>query len=120
MIQIEEYCCNNSNEASARERYWYETLNANMNTCIPNRSKNEYEQEYYIEKKEHIQQYYEINKENIQKYKKQYYKDNKDKINQQYNCECGGKYVYNNKSRHFKSQKHQIYINSLVNEDNII
>ena len=29
MIEIEKYPCNDKNEACARERYWYELLNAN-------------------------------------------------------------------------------------------
>jgi hypothetical protein len=105
MIQIEEYCCNNSNEASARERYWYEFLNANLNKQVPNRSK-----------KEHT----ENNKETIATYKKKWYKKNKEKINEKIVCECGGNYTYVSKSKHFKTQKHQNYIQSLVNENNII
>ena len=35
MIEIEKYPCNDKNEACARERYWYELLNANMNTYCP-------------------------------------------------------------------------------------
>ena len=35
MIEIEKYPCTDSNEARARERYWYEILNANLNTVCP-------------------------------------------------------------------------------------
>jgi hypothetical protein len=77
MVQIEEYSCSNSNEAGARERYWYETLNANMNNKVPNRSEKEFK-------------------------------------NIIFNCECGGKYTNTNKSRHFKSIKHQTFIQKTI------
>ena len=32
MVEIEKYPCNDSNEACARERYYYELLNAKLNT----------------------------------------------------------------------------------------
>ena len=35
MIEIEKYLCNDENEARARERQWYELLDANMNTRCP-------------------------------------------------------------------------------------
>ena len=87
MIEIEKYPCNDGNEATARERYWYETLNANMNSNVPNRSQ-----------KEH----YEINKNNILKYQKE-------KIT----CECGSIFRIDGKSRHLKNKKHINFINSL-------
>jgi hypothetical protein len=118
MIQVEEYCCNNNNEATARERYWYETLNANMNTFVPNRSQNE-----WIEtNKEHIKNYHKeykkTNNDEILKNKKIYRDTNKEQIkehnNKNYVCECGGKYIHINKARHFKSKKHINFISSIV------
>ena len=35
MIEVEKYPCNDNNEARARERYWFELINANMNTIKP-------------------------------------------------------------------------------------
>tara|TARA_R110002153_G_scaffold272468_1_gene441188 strand:- start:36 stop:530 length:495 start_codon:yes stop_codon:yes gene_type:complete len=46
----------------------------------------------------------------LQEYLKQYNIDNKELINQKYDCDCGGKYVRRNKSTHFKTQKHKNYI----------
>ena len=58
MIEIEKFQdCNDINEASARERYWYELLNAKLNTNYPARN----------DKK-----YHENNKEKIQNYQKEY------------------------------------------------
>jgi len=39
-------------------------------------------------------------------YHRQYYLAHRDKIN----CDCGGIYTYDHKSRHFKSQKHKNFI----------
>jgi len=35
MIEIEKFPCNDSNEATARERYWYDQLHSTMNTIKP-------------------------------------------------------------------------------------
>jgi hypothetical protein len=93
MLVIEKYPCEDNITATLRERYWYELLNANMNTLVPSRSKKEYQKEYYAEyyeaNKEHKKEYYEANIETIQEYNKQYYiankaeyEANKDKINE--------------------------------------
>ena len=99
MIEIEKYPCNDINEATARERYWYEQLNANLNTQIPARIQKEYR---------------ETNKEQILQQKKEYRETNKTKIleykNQKFDCECGGKYTQNNKLRHLNTQKHKDYL----------
>ena len=52
-----------------------------------------------------------------EEYRKQYRIDNLESIklkhNKKYNCECGGKYTKQQKARHFKSPKHQTYINQV-------
>ena len=96
MIEIEKYNCNDSNEATARERHWYEILQAKLNSCCPYRSKGEYMQEYRENNKNKISQqrqeynktvgqqkreeYKEMNKNKIKEYKTEYNKMNKDKI----------------------------------------
>jgi len=118
MIQVEEYCCNNNNEATARERYWYETLNANMNVKVPNRTQQEYEKYYYITNKETIKEYhkdwYETNKEEINKNNKLWKEKNKEKLKEQIICECGGHYRSDGKNRHLTSKKHINFISSIV------
>jgi hypothetical protein len=134
MIEVEKYPCNDINEATARERYWFENLKATLNCNIPNRTikewneeykehlkeyKKEYGKEYYEENKEQIleykKEYYEENKEQILEYKKEYYKKNKEKnfekIKEKFTCDCGGKYTRVNKSAHEKTKKHLIYVN---------
>jgi len=109
MIEIEKYPCNDGNEATARERYWYETLNANMNSNVPNRSQKEYQQTNKEQIQEYIKEYRETNKEQIQEYHKEY----REKTKEQTTCECGGHYSYNNRLRHLKTPKHINFINSL-------
>ena len=98
MIETEKYCCKDGNEATARERYWYETLNGNMNNNVPNRSQKEY---------------VKSNKEIIKERQQQYYLDTKEIKNEKFICECGGKYTTQNKSTHFKSKKHQNFIQKM-------
>jgi hypothetical protein len=133
MIEIEKYNCNDAQEARARERYWYETLGAGLNMCVPYRSKTEfyennkehileYQKEYYELNKEQIlekkKQYREEKKEQIQKHKKEYYEENKDKIQAHYStkcvCECGAITTIYHKSRHLKSLKHCEFIQNNI------
>ena len=59
MIEIEKYPCTDSNEARARERYWYEILNANLNTVCPFLS----EEEKKINARALSKKHYEENKD---------------------------------------------------------
>ena len=80
MLEIEKYPCNDSNEASSRERYWYEILNANLNTHNPNRSIKEWFELHKDERKDYSKNLYEQNKTDINIKHRQYYNDNKEKI----------------------------------------
>jgi hypothetical protein len=140
MIEIEKFQdCNDINEATARERYYYELLNAKLNTNCPGRNKAEYQEvnkdkikEYIKEYKEnnkdkmqeYSKEYYEKNKDKIQEYREnnkdkmqEYYKNNKDKINEikktHYICDiCNGTYTHTHRAQHFKSLKHQTALNN--------
>ena len=103
MIEIEKFQdCNDINEASAKERYYYEVLNAKLNSNCPGRNNKEYKKEYY-----------ENNKDNIQKNSKNYYENNKDKINTHYICDvCNGRYTHNNRIKHINTEKHQTELNN--------
>jgi predicted GIY-YIG superfamily endonuclease len=102
MIEIEKYPCNDSNKSSARERYWKEHFNANMNTNIPGLLNELGIQEYH--KQPHILEY-----------NKKYYINNIEKMNKKFNCVCDGKYTHSNRARHFKSQTHQNYLINFLN-----
>ncbi len=102
MIEIEKYPCNDINEASAKERYWYELLNANLNSNCPGRNIKEYSKEYYENNKNKIKEYYDKNKDKINTVKKTHYI-----------CDiCNGNYTYANRAKHYKSKKHQTALNN--------
>lgn len=58
-------------------------------------------------------------KEYTREYNREYRYNNKDKINQyakqKFNCECGGKYIHQHKTRHLRSIKHQQFICQEIN-----
>ena len=92
---IEKFPCNDSYDARARERYWIEILNSNLNTILPNRT---------------IKEYHETNKDKIKEYSKKYYENNKDKIQEYYekqkeNC---NDYYSRNKDK-LKAKKKEYY-----------
>ena len=87
LIELEKQIFKTKEQASIRERYWVETLNSTLNSNIPSRTKKEY---------------HEKNKEQILQ-----------KRDKQFTCECGGKYTHQHKTTHFKTKKHQDYINTL-------
>jgi hypothetical protein len=117
--------------------YAYETLHINRNkkTCVNtylpftpmkylnrkewrenNKDKiKEYNKEYDKKKyqknkeiiKEKAKEYYQNNKAIINKKAKE---KNKDKLNEKINCQCGGKYIKQNISRHLKTKKHIKFI----------
>ncbi len=76
MIEIEKYPCNDINEATARERYWFEILKANLNCVIPNRSW----KERYEENKDHIAQKHKEWKEKNKEKRREYDLKNKEHI----------------------------------------
>ena len=90
MIEIEKYNCNDGNEARARERYWYEQLQAKLNMTYPQRSSAEYSRAY---KEQHPEQ--------IKRLK-----------NRKHDCECGGSYTSKNRAVHMRSIKHETYLTS--------
>ena len=123
MIEIEKFPCNDENEARSRERYWYEKLNATMNTHCPILNadeKKQYIKAYYDKNKDKIKEnsnnYYVQNKDVIDKRHKDYYIRNRDNLNEKHKCECGGCITTQHKLTHFKTKKHLKYIQE--NESN--
>lgn len=103
MIEIEKYSCNDRNEAQSRERYWIEQLNADLNSSIPTRTRKEYREQEEVKQK-------------MKKYLKEYRQQekNKQKKNKQkFTCECGSITTIINTQRHFKTNKHINFMNSL-------
>jgi hypothetical protein len=86
MIEIEKFPCNDGNEARGRERFWYEQLNASLNSQKPLKTKSDiqtYNQTYYLNNKNKIsdatKQYAEDNKEKVKEYRKKYREEHKEK-----------------------------------------
>tara|TARA_R110002153_G_C13022946_1_gene467738 strand:+ start:39 stop:443 length:405 start_codon:yes stop_codon:yes gene_type:complete len=42
-----------------------------------------------------------------------YRDNNKDKLKEKFNCDCGGKYTYNHKDSHFRTKKHLAYMETI-------
>ena len=120
MIEIEKYTeCKDSNEARTRERYWYEQLNAKLNSYRPLRTeeeikeiKKEWGKNNRKENKEEFNKkskiYNEEHKEYIKEYQKQF---RKNKTNTPYTCSCGWVGNENSKWYHINtSLKHKTYL----------
>jgi hypothetical protein len=122
MIEIEKYPCRDENEATARERHWFEILNSGLNTNVPNRSDQEYQRQHYIDNKEEIaiynRQYKADNKEEILIKQRQYNEDHKEEIatrrKKTFTCQCGEVGTVNHKSRHLKTKFHLQYIERVM------
>jgi hypothetical protein len=94
MLEIEKYPCVDGNEARLRERYWFEQLQATLNTYTP-----------IITKEEDIQRRKELNDKN----RAVYNQNRRDK--EVIMCGCGGRYKRNwQKAVHDNSKRHQRYI----------
>lgn len=88
LTPIEEFPCSNINQASIRERYWIETLQAELNKYIPSRTikewveinkdkKKEYDSKNKEKIKEYDKNYREYNKSKKKEYNKEYYQNKK-------------------------------------------
>ena len=102
-------------EAEQIEEQYRVELKADMNMCRAFRTE-EQKKEYYHDNKEKLseqmKEYYVDNKQKLIKHSKEWYVDNKEKLREKHDCECGGKFTTDNKLQHFKTKKHQKYINS--------
>jgi len=108
---VENYPCNSKEELLQREGYYIRN-NKCVNKYIPDRTQKEYCETNKDKRRAYCQNWYT---ENIDKVKK-YREENKDKINEKFDCECGSRYTYRHKTEHLKTQKHINYINSNINK----
>ena len=102
IILLELCPCESKDLLHQRERYYIETLEC-VNKVIVGRTRTNKE-------------YYDDNKELISEKQKKYNVDNKDLINEKHDCKCGGKYTTANITKHFKTKKHQKYLNLSTKE----
>jgi hypothetical protein len=96
-------------DAECREEQLRVQLNAILNSQRATRgniSVQEYNKQHRQEKKDHYKEY-----------DKKYYEENREEIRardaQKFECNCGSKINHGDKARHFKSKKHQKYLDSL-------
>jgi len=132
MIMVEEFPCDNKLQLHRREREFIEMLNATLNNNIPTRTDKQYREDnkekitqYRADNKEKMKQYskiyykdnkekYQNNKEKMKQYRennqekiKQYRLDNKEKLKQKIECKiCKCMIRKNNLNRHIKTKKH--------------
>jgi hypothetical protein len=102
---VEAFPCSSHAELLKREG-WYQLNNPCVNKKIAGRTK----QEYYQIKKEHQKKYYDDNKEKYALYKKEYWKANKEKTNndkkQKIVCEmCGSTVSKSSMTGHKRTKK---------------
>ena len=128
MIELLKYPCNTKRELELKEREYLEMLGGTLNKHIPTRTN----KEWRIDRKEHVSNWQRINhqknkesinkrhrinhqknKESINKRHRLNYEANKEKLCEKFNCECGGKFTKCNKAHHFKTPKHQKYLNEI-------
>lgn len=129
---IGEVDVDSKRQAEAVEETYRVKLQANLNSnrCFTTEEqKKEYRKEYYENNSDKIKEYrqknsqkikecskkyYENNAEQIKKNSKEYYKNNSQKIKAykttKYECECGGKFTFQHKTAHIKTDKHQKYL----------
>ena len=101
-----------------REKYWILITDC-VNKVVPNRSR----KEHYAAKKERFQlqsrEWYHNNKDKVNEIRNKKYQENKDNINQKrretrkndlVECICGSSFRKSNKWKHEQSMKHRTYL----------
>jgi len=117
MIEVEKYKCNDRNEATARERYWYEQLKGTLNRAVPGRRRDEWLETNKQQLKDKKHDYYLLNIDKILTNKQLYREKNKELIKakkrEQHICVCGSTVSSGYKHEHVKTLKHKEYIESI-------
>jgi len=97
---------NTKDELLAKEAFYIKNNNC-LNRNMPLRTR----YQYNIDKKDDIREYNKIYHENNKEKFRENYINNKEFILKPIQCECGSHYTYKHKTRHFKTAKHQNFIN---------
>ena len=109
IVLLENVCANSKDELQAREKHYIKIMKC-INKCMPT-----------ITHEENLEQkrlYHHKNKSHLNKLSKIYYENNTDilleKRKLKYNCECGTICGMYGKQEHFRTQKHQKFINKII------
>jgi hypothetical protein len=112
---IEDVEVESKDDAEIIEEEYRVKLNANLNTIKCFRS--------YEEKLEQHRNWYENNREEHLEKSRKWYENNREKVlekarnwreehgSKKCECDCGGKYTLQHKTRHERTNKHQNYLN---------
>ena len=103
-----------------REKEIIIEMKPSLNSIYYDFDRKEYQKKWWKENidrlKEQKKKYRQENFDKIKEKEKKWREENadilKEKRNKKYSCECGGKYTYIHRQRHFKSIKHQKYLGS--------
>lgn len=121
----EEYYQDNKEQILDRVKNYYQN---NKEQIVENKEKyyqdnkerldkinKEYRKTHKEEKQKQDKERYETHKDKIKEHAKKYREENKEKIKERsskkFTCECGSEYTTHHKLRHFKTKKHQTFIN---------
>jgi len=119
-------------ETRDRETELIKEMKPSLNTVIYDFNRKEYMKKYGKEYREenadkmkaYHKKYSKINIDKLKENHKEYREENADKIkerkNKKYSCECGGKYTYGHRSRHFKTENHKKYLSLLSIQDDSV
>ena len=112
IIVIKDFPCNTKQEALMEEDKIMRQMKCNMNSrraYQTHEERVEYTKQYdQLYKEKHREKIREQSKEYSNMYREAYYET----LNEKVSCPCGGKYLSYNKSRHFKTKKHQDFVNT--------
>lgn len=111
---IKDFPCENRRELEMEETKYIKASPNCVNIALPYRSQQQYYLDNKEKKREYDKQYRINNNEKKRERDKQYRLKNKEilkeKKNEKFNCECGGRYSRSCKSQHIKSNKHQDFL----------
>ena len=120
MTIIKEFPCQNKQEAFAEEDRCIREMKSSLNMMraylTPEEKLENHKQYNQLYKEQHREEIREQSRDYAKKYAKKYREAYRETINeknkQKVSCLCGGKYTLCHKSRHFKTKKHQDFVNT--------
>lgn len=116
MVMIHELAVESKLQKGKLERQYIDQLKPSLNSYLPTRTDKQWREDNKETLSKKRKQNYNFNKEEILNQQKIYRDTNKEQIrekaNQKFECECGGKFTNRGKSQHLKTKKHQNFINA--------
>ena len=92
------------------QQEWY-VKNIDIVSDKHKRYRDEHAEQFKQDRKNNPEKYREIDRQNYLNRPPEFFENQKRKVE----CFCGGRYSISNKSSHFKTQKHQDYLETLEN-----